>query len=65
MFTVSMLLSTGAGMLVGMELGKKDYDRAVSIFTLSTVGSLVFGLLMTLCGLFFTETITAWHFLSL
>lgn len=60
MFTVSMLLSTGAGMLVGMELGKKDYDRAVSIFTLSTVGSLVFGLLMTLCGLFFTETITGW-----
>ena len=27
MFTLSMLLSTGAGMLVGKELGKKDFDK--------------------------------------
>lgn len=60
MFTVSMLLSTGAGMLVGMELGKKDYDRASSIFTLSTIGCLAFGLLGTLCGITFTDTITGW-----
>ena len=37
MFTISMLLSTGAGMLVGMELGKKDFDRASSIYTLMIV----------------------------
>ena len=60
MFTVSMLLSTGAGMLVGMELGKKDHDRAASIFSLSTMSCLVFGLLVTLCGVFFTDTITGW-----
>ena len=60
MFTISMLLSTGAGMLVGMELGKKDFDRAAYIFTLSTVGCLAFGLLETVCGLFFTDTITDW-----
>jgi putative MATE family efflux protein len=60
MFTISMLLSTGAGMLVGMELGKKDFDRAAYIFTLSTVGCLAFGLLETVCGLFFTDTITGW-----
>jgi len=60
MFTVSMLLSTGAGMLVGMELGKKAYDRAASIFTLSTAGCLLFGLVVTLCGLFATPLITSW-----
>ena len=60
MFTVSMLLSTGAGMLVGMELGKKDHDRAASIFSLSTMSCLAFGLLVTLCGVFFTDTITGW-----
>jgi putative MATE family efflux protein len=60
MFTISMLLSTGAGMLVGMELGKKDYSRASYIFTLSTVGCLVFGLLQTIAGFFFTDDITGW-----
>ena len=60
MFTVSMLLATGAGMLVGMELGKKDYHRASSFFTLSTASSLLFGLLMSLCGLFSTDAITGW-----
>jgi Na+-driven multidrug efflux pump len=28
MYTVNMLLTTGSGMLVGMELGKKDTQRA-------------------------------------
>ena len=60
MFTVSMLLSTGASMLVGMQLGKKDYARAASIFILSTIGCLAFGLLGTVSGLFFTDTITGW-----
>ena len=60
MFTVSMLLSTGAGMLVGMELGKKDYSRASYIYTLSTIGCLAFGLLQTVAGLFFTDDITGW-----
>ena len=60
MFTISMLLSTGAGMLVGMELGKKDHDRAASFFTLSTASCLAFGLLVTLCGVFFTDQLTGW-----
>ena len=60
MFTISMLLSTGAGMLVGMELGKKDYQRASYIFTLSTIGCLAFGLLQTVTGLFFTDELTQW-----
>lgn len=60
MFTINMLLSTGAGMLVGMELGKKDYQRASYIFTLSTVGCLAFGLLQMAAGLLFTDGITGW-----
>jgi len=60
MFTVSMLLSTGAGMLVGMALGKKAHTEAASIYTLSTGACLVFGVVMTLCGLFLTDTITGW-----
>lgn len=60
MFTVSMLLSTGAGMLVGMELGRKDHARAAYIFTLSTAGCLVFGLLETLCAFGLTDTFTRW-----
>ena len=60
MFTISMLLSTGAGMLVGMELGKKDYPRASYIFTMSTIGCLAFGLLQTVAGLLFTDEVTGW-----
>ena len=56
-FTVNMLLSTGAGMLVGKALGKKDLPRAAYIFTLSLASCLTFGLLMTLCGLFIPDAI--------
>ena len=60
MFTLSMLLSTGAGMLVGIQLGRKNENKAAYIFTLSVVASMSVGLLMTLCGLFFPDTITGW-----
>lgn len=60
MFTISMLLSTGAGMLVGIELGRNDYPRAASIFSLSTFICLLFGLIVTICGLCATDTITMW-----
>ena len=60
MFTLSMLLSTGAGMLVGMELGKKDFSRAAYIYTLSLASCLAVGLLITLCGLTMPDVVTAW-----
>ena len=44
MFTVNMLLATGAGMLVGMELGKKDTRRASYIFVISMLACLLTGL---------------------
>lgn len=60
MFTLSMLLSTGAGMLVGMELGKKDTQRAAYIYTISVLSCLVVGLLMTACGALIPDVITRW-----
>ncbi len=59
MFTINMLFATGAGMLVGIQLGKKDYNRASAIFTLSTIGCLTFGLLQACCGLTINHSITA------
>lgn len=58
MFTVSILLSAGAGMLVGMQLGRKDYASASHFFTLSTAGCLFFGVLVAFFGLLFLDTLT-------
>ena len=60
MFSMSLLLSSGAGMLIGIELGKNEHDRAAFTFTLSTIGCIVFGLMMTLCGVFFTDPLAHW-----
>lgn len=60
MFTLSMLLSTGAGMLVGMQLGKKDMDCASYIYTVSMASCLVVGLLLTLTGLTVPGTVAGW-----
>ena len=60
MFTLNMLLATGAGMLVGIELGKKDMPRASSFYTLSMVSCLAVGLLFTLCGIIIPGTIAGW-----
>lgn len=58
MFTINMLLATGAGMLVGMELGKKDTRRASYIFTISMIACVVVGLIITACGIFFPDAST-------
>lgn len=60
MFTISMLISAGAGMLVGMALGKQDHQRAAYIYTHSFFGSLAFGFLLTVCGILFPDLITGW-----
>jgi Na+-driven multidrug efflux pump len=48
MYTISMLLSTGAGMLVGYALGKGEKRHAKYIYTQSILGSMVTGVLFTL-----------------
>lgn len=59
MFTLSMLTSTGAGMLVGFALGKADHQRARYIFTQALMGSLAVGLLFTCVGLLLPNQATA------
>ena len=58
MFTVNMLLATGAGMLVGMELGKKDTQRASYIFVVSMLACLLTGLVLTACGVLIPDVAT-------
>ena len=60
MFTLNMLLATGAGMLVGIDLGKKDMQGAASFYTLSMVSCLAVGLMFTICGIFIPHTIAGW-----
>lgn len=58
MFTLSMLLAMGAGMLVGMQLGKKDTRHASYIFTVSMVLCVVAGLVIAALGLMFPDAST-------
>ena len=58
MYTVNMLLATGAGMLVGMELGRKDTRRASYIFIVSMLACLLTGLILTACGVLTPDVVT-------
>ena len=60
MFTLSMLLSTGAGMLVGMQLGKKNMARAAYIYTVSMASCIAVGLLLTITGITAAGTVAGW-----
>jgi len=60
MYTLNMLLAAGAGMLVGVEIGKKDMSRAAYFYTLSMVVCLIVGLLFSAAGLFCPGTVTGW-----
>lgn len=53
MFTLSILIETGAGMLVGMALGKNDQTRVRYLYTQSMIGCLLIGLAFTMAGIFF------------
>ena len=60
MYTLIMLLSTGAGMLVGMEIGKKDFSRAAYVFTVSMALCMAVGLLFTVIGIVCPEVVASW-----
>ena len=47
MFTLTTLVATGASMLVGYAIGKKDSSRARYIFTQTLIGSMIIGLVMS------------------
>ena len=58
MFTLSLLLAAGAGMLVAYAIGQKDIRHARQIFTVSMAGSIVCGLVFTAMGQLCPETVT-------
>ena len=58
MYTLNMLLATGAGILVGVEIGKKNMPRAAYFYTLSMAACLIVGLLITAVGLFCPSSAT-------
>lgn len=60
MYTLIMLLSTGAGMLVGVEIGKKDFTRAAYIFTVSMALCMAVGLLFTVVGIVNPDVVAGW-----
>lgn len=60
MFTLNMLVATGAGMLVGIELGRKNLHGVAHYFSLAMATCLAVGLLFTAAGLTIPDTITRW-----
>ena len=60
MFTLNMLLATGAGMLVGIELGRKNHRGVAYYYTLAMAACLAVGLLFTVCGIAIPDVITKW-----
>lgn len=58
MFTLSMLLALGAGMLVGIQLGKRDARHASYIFTVSMASCVAAGLVIAAVGFFFPDAST-------
>jgi len=60
MFTLNMLLATGAGMLVGIELGKKNHQGVAYYFTLAMATCLAVGVLFTACGIAIPDVVTGW-----
>ena len=60
MFTLNMLLATGAGMLVGIELGRKNHQGAAGFYSLSMAATIAVGLLFTASGLLIPDVVTSW-----
>lgn len=58
MFTLSLLLAAGAGMLVAYALGQKDVAHARTLYTQSMLGSIVAGGVFTVIGIVAPEEVT-------
>lgn len=59
LMTISLIIASGGGMLVGYALGRKEEERARYIFTQSMLGNLVVGLIFTLLGLFSADAVAS------
>ena len=55
LMTISLIIASGGGMLAGYAIGRKDFDNARYIFTQSTLGSVIVGVIFAVIGIFFSS----------
>lgn len=56
-FGVSVMLATGAGAIIGEQMGKKHWDKVRQIFSFMCVVLLIFAVVFTVVGLIFLKPI--------
>ena len=59
LMTISLIIASGGGMLAGYAIGRKDFDNARYIFTQSTLGSIIVGVIFAVIGIFFSNQLTS------
>lgn len=59
LMTISLIIASGGGMLAGYAIGRKDFDNARYIFTQSTLGSVIVGVIFAVIGIFFSNQLTS------
>lgn len=59
LMTISLIVASGGGMLVGYAIGSKNFGRARYIFTQSLLGNLIVGFIFMLLGLLYTNGIAS------
>ena len=59
LMTISLIIASGGGMLAGYAIGRKDFDNARYIFTQSTLGSVIVGVIFAVIGIFFSNQLAS------
>lgn len=59
LMTISLIIASGGGMLAGYAIGRKDFDNARYIFTQSTLGSIIVGVIFAVIGIFFSNQLAS------
>lgn len=59
LMTISLIIASGGGMLAGYAIGRKDFDNARYIFTQSTLGSTIVGVIFAVIGIFFSNQLAS------
>ena len=59
LMTISLIIASGGGMLAGYAIGRKDFDNARYIFTQSSLGSIIVGVIFAVIGIFFSNQLAS------
>lgn len=59
LMTISLIIASGGGMLAGYAIGRKDFDNARYIFTQSTLGSTIVGVIFAVIGILFSNQLAS------